>query len=356
MSSRRIDLNRRFLDNLFRRGPFERHGLVLAPDRLPVWHLGDGDYTLSSRPVRDWLPWVVENYRRDVELLEKVPHDGVPYAKLGTGTQIYASAFGAPAHLFEKDNPAAAPIAFSSEDADRIEEPDLLSCRGLVRIFELAGLVERELGKDVPLGPPDMQTGFDTACLLWDKSSLYLAMADEEERASVHRLTAKCARLLKRFLAELRRQFPQMSPLHCPHVWCPPDLGPWISNDECGAISVEAFETFALPELIDLSLSFGGLGMHCCASAEHQFESFRKIPGFYGFNRVQARQGWETILEPFGGPDGPVHVIAWIEEADMARLVRTAPPGTRFIFNRFGSDVDEAQAWLERARALVAPR
>lgn len=86
--------------------------------------------------------------------------------------------------------------------------------------------------------------------------------------------------------------------------------------------------SFALPEPIDLSQSFGGLGMPCCAWAEHPFAPFCKISGFYGFNRVQARQGWDTILALLGGADGPVHVIAWIDERDMERLIRTAPPVT----------------------------
>ena len=176
------------------------------------------------------------------------------------------------------------------------------------------------------------------------------ALPDPEEKQAVKRLAAKCARMLKTFLTELRRRFPQMSPLHCPDVWCPPALGPWVSNDECGAINTANFEEFCLPELEDLSRTFGGIGMHCCADAEHQFAAFRRIPGFYGFNRVPAKRGIDTILDTLAGPGSPVHVIAWISDDDIIRLIRAAPPETRFIFNYASPGIPEARAWLDKMR------
>ena len=74
-------------------------------------------------------------------------------------------------------------------------------------------------------------------------------------------------------------------------------MGPWLSNDECGAFSTVMFEELCLPEFVDLAETFGGLGMHCCAGAEHQFESFRKIPGFYTFNRVAAQRGYASLAD-----------------------------------------------------------
>lgn len=80
-------------------------------------------------------------------------------------------------------------------------------------------------------------------------------------------------------------------------AWAPPEMGPWLSNDECGAFSTVMFEELCLPEFVDLAETFGGLGMHCCAGAEHQFESFRKIPGFYTFNRVAAQRGYASLAD-----------------------------------------------------------
>ena len=140
-----------------------------------------------------------------------------------------------------------------------------------------------------------------------------------------------------------------------PPGWAPPEMGPWLSNDECGAFSTAMFEDFCLPELIDLSQTFGGLGMHCCADANHQFESFRKIPDFYAFNRVSARQGYTLLLDHLCGHSGPVHVLAWISDEDIDFLIRNAPEGTRFIPVFSGSRDEDAKPCLERMRAL-SPR
>ena len=112
------------------------------------------------------------------------------------------------------------------------------------------------------------------------------------------------------------------------------------------------FEEFCLPELVDLAETFGGLGMHCCADAEHQFESFRKIPNFYAFNRTAAQRGYSPLLDHFVGPSAPIHVIAWISEEDIEYLIKTAADGTRFIFKLFAQNSEDAKQWLERMRKL----
>jgi hypothetical protein len=199
-----------------------------------------------------------------------------------------------------------------------------------------------------------MQTGFDTAALIWEKENFLRAMADPQEKDAVKRLSGKCAGLLKQFLREFRQEFGRCSPCHCPDVWAPPEMGPWVSNDECGAFSTRMFEEFCLPELLDLTQTFGGLGMHCCASAEHQFLAFRRIPNFYAFNRVAARQGYRPILGPLGGADGPVHVLGWLSAEESEGLIQQAPEGTRFIFNLLGATLEDAKAWLERMRTASA--
>ena len=282
--------------------------------------------------------------------------DGVPYARMNTATHIYAAAFGCPVHLYGDTNPCALPLVRTAAEADRLEVPDIWKSRHLVRIFEVARAVRDRLGPDAPLGPPDVQTGFDTACLVWNKEDLYLAMMEEEGRAAVRRLADKCATLLSGFLAAWREEFPQSSPCHCPDVWAPPELGPWVSNDECGALSTPMFEELCLPELLALSRRFGSLGMHCCASAEHQFESFKRIPGLYAFNRVAAKQGYAPLVEHFAGPRDPVHVLAWVTEEQIRALLAEATPDMRFIFVKGDMERDDARRWLDSMRRLHGKR
>jgi hypothetical protein len=352
----RVAQNQAFLANLFAHGPFERHGLVCHPPQIPVYDGPDNDFTTSRRPVADWVPWAVENYQRKVRLLDAVPHDGVPTCDMSTGTQIFAAAFGCEVHRSPDTNPCALPLVTTAAEADALPEPDIWSCPSLYRVFELADAVRRELGPDVPLGPPDKQTGFDTACLVWEKTGIYMAMLTEGEKEAVKRLTGKCARLLIRFIQALREEFPTMTMRGCPGVWTPPSMPPWFSNDECGAFGTDLFEEFCLPELKELSEAFGGLGMHCCADADHQFPLFREIPNFYAFNRVPAKQGkrgFAPMLEELAGPDGPVHVLAWISDEQTEALVREAPAGTRFVFAKKGVGPEDAAAWLETMRARI---
>jgi hypothetical protein len=345
--------NESALRNLYT-GASHRPAFVCTPPQIQVYEHPDYDYTTSKKPVSGWLAQVVENYSRQVKYSAALSDDSVPCARLTTGTHLYAAAFGCPVHHYPDSPPAAQPLVSTAQEADKLETPQISGSPSLYRVFELAYLVQKELGPDVFLGPPDMQTGFDTAALIWEKTDFLRAMADPEEKEAVKRLSAKCAQLFKQFLLEFRREFPHCSPCHCPEVWAPPELGPWVSNDECGAFSTPMFEEFCLPELIDLSQTFGSLGMHCCAGAEHQFRSFRKIPNLYAFNRVAASKGYGPILDPLGGPDGPVMVLGWISEDEITQLMAKARPGTRFIFNLLGEPLPAASSWLDRMRAAAA--
>jgi len=60
-----------------------------------------------------------------------------------------------------------------------------------------------------------------------------------------------------------------------------------LSEDEVGAISQRMFDALFMPELAELSARYGGLGMHCCAHARHQWPGFRRIPGLRLLNLVQ---------------------------------------------------------------------
>ncbi len=351
--SSRLARNRALHRDLFARQAAARHAFVVQPASRPIWEVGD--FTTSERPIAEFVPWVVETYRRWVMISEAAGDDAVPFARPSTGTHLYAVCFGAKPHFYPDNNPYAEALVANAAEADRIAEPALENCRPLMRVFELAAAVRRELGPEVTLGPPDMQTGFDTACILWDKTDLLCAMVERPE--AVQRLAGTCARLLRRFIAAYRREFPNNTFGHCPSTWVPPEFGPWVSNDECGVMSPAMFETFCLPELVELSKTFGSVGMHCCANAQHQFELFRRIPNFYAFNRVPTGVGWEgdNALQALGGGAGPVMVPGWCSPGNVTALLRLAPRGTRFIFNSCGlEDPGAARQWLDAVQVAAA--
>ncbi len=346
-----VEDNAAFLTNLFLKGPFEGHGIMCTPPGTPSYQSDLGDYTVSERPISEWVPQRVEDYRRQIEYLELEGNHAVPRARLGCGTHLYAAAFGCAVHQSREDNPFALPLVHGAEEADQLAEPKVWEQRPLTRVFELADALRTELGDEVYLSPPDVQSGFDTACLVWDKASLLVAMLTEPD--AVKRLVGKCASLLRSFLGELRKEFPMLSPAHCPDVWAPPDLAPWLSNDECGVFNTACFEEFCLPELVEFAETFGGMGMHCCADAEHQFESFKKIPGFYALHRHAGRRGWNVLLDYFDGPEAPVLVLDSPTVEIIEGLIRQAAPETRFLFGHCAESLDDGKDWLARVHAIA---
>lgn len=92
------------------------------------------------------------------------------------------------------------------------------------------------------------------------------------------------------------------------------------------------FEEFCLPSLIELSQTFGGMFMHCCANADHQYRSFQKIPNLRGLNRVfQYPPGPGPAIRAFAGRT--VLVDAWMGEAQFTELLDLAQPASRYLFN-----------------------
>ncbi len=340
----RVARNKRFLTDLFA-GPFRGHAIIMDPEpTAPGW---PGDFTCSERPVRDWVPWALRDYEAQCERLEALDDDNVPSVEVHTGTQIFAAAFGCPVHIFEGSNAGARPLVTTAEEADRLPEP-ALDTPPLDRVWEFAEEVQRRAGRGVPIRVPDVQSPFDIAALIWNKEDLFQALYDNP--GAVQRLVGKCHRLLDAFLREFERRIPGCSFCHYPRAWAPPELGCWLSEDEAGSLSTAMFEEFCLPSLLDLSRAFGGLFMHCCATADHQYASFRKIPNLRGLNRVFQTPGPRPAIEAFSG--ATVLMITGTDEPGIHELLQMARPDTRFLFNLAAQRPEEARRTYERLRAL----
>ncbi len=340
-----IARNRQKLTDLFA-GPFPGHAITFG---YPMATRPDvADLAVSDLPLRDWLPWGEENFARMSAQQAALGDDTVPTASLWTGTELFAAAFGCPVHLYDDAMPPAAqPLVRTAAEADALPEPTL-DVRPLARVFEFATLLRERLGPDVPIGVPDFQSPFDIAALIWRKEDLFVALLEEPD--AVRRLVDKCHRLLKSFYTAYIGAFPTVNLCHCPTAWAPPELGVWLSEDEAGSLSTPIFEEFCLPSLVDLSDTFGGLFMHCCATADHQYASFRRIPRLRGLNRVFQTPGPRPAIDTFSGHS--VLIMAWHSEEEIYQMLRWAHPDTRFLFNpNAPATLDETKALLDRLRA-----
>lgn len=339
----RIEANQSYLRDLFS-GPFRGHAILmdsLAPDK-PC----PGDFVAPQQPGMDWLGYHQEHYRRMLACSEAIGDDAVPYVKVHTGTQLFASAFGCDVHIFPNDPPSARPLVRTAAEADRLPQPTI-EAEPLAKVFEFAEQLRRRLGPDVPISVPDIQSPFDVAALIWNKEDFFVAMVETPD--AVKRLAAKCHKLLAEFLVEFRRQFPNCNYCHCPYAWAPPELGCWLSEDEVGSMSAAMFEEFSLPILVDLSRQFGGLFVHCCATADHQYENFKKIPNLRGLNRVFQTPGPRPAIETFEGHTVFMH--AWHPLEYVEAMLDLARPHTRFLFNMPYQPLDDARRTFERLRS-----
>jgi hypothetical protein len=338
----KIERNKRFLAELFA-GPFPGHAIVMDATGNPEASLGD--FAIVDEPEERWLKHYVGQYEARARYTEALDDDSVPYVNLNTNTGIFAAAFGCPIHVYAAaTNAAARPVVSTAAGADALDEPTL-EAPTLRRVFRMAELLREELGPDAPIGVPDIQSPFDVASLVWNKEDFFVALLTDPD--AVKRLIGKTLRLLESFLAEFARRIGNVSFCHCPNAWAPAELGVWLSEDEAGSVSCEMFEEFCLPSLVHLSESFGGMFVHCCAAADHQYGQFKKIPNLRALNRVFQAPGPRPAFDAFGSR---VFMVAWTSEQDCCKLLELARPETRFLFNMGGMALGEARDVLGRMR------
>ena len=113
-------------------------------------------------------------------------------------------------------------------------------------------------------------------------------------------------------------------------------------------MSVAMFEDFCVPTLASLSESFGGIFIHCCATADHQYGNVRKIPNLRGLNRVFQAPGPRPAIEAFSGQT--VLMMAWMAEEQIHELLEMALPDTRYLFDMSGLDLETAKGLPARLR------
>jgi hypothetical protein len=114
--------------------------------------------------------------------------------------------------------------------------------------------------------------------------------------------------------------------------------GMTLSEDEVGEISAGMFEEFCLEPLNRLSRRYGGIGIHCCANARHQYEHFAKVEGLRLVNFIQPPDVTKQAYALFAQKAAQMHQwcgdgapsMQWRDHfPDDARVVLTCNADTR---------------------------
>jgi hypothetical protein len=326
------------------RGPFLFHvnfpmpewekGLPPAP---PLW-----PDKAKERVERRWGEFQIARRKA-----EAVADDRVPFLSNVSGTEIFAEAFGCRVHRPGDDMPFALPRVHSAAEADALRTPEL-SNSSLAYLFDMADELFRRGGPDTVMKPVDIQSPMDIVALIWDKADLFCAMVEAPD--AVKALAGKVRALLVSFFDEWFGRYGTTFVSHYPDYVM--HGGITMSVDEVGALNPEMFREFFRDELVSLAGHFGGLGIHCCADARHQWENFRELPGLKVMNHNappvrDAREYLRDALQFYG--DRVVQVpVGWTPDGDPGTWPAQFPEGARVVF--------EVPAPTESMAAAIADR
>ena len=217
------------------------------------------------------VAWALADYRWRMDALAWLDDDAVPYLDPFTGTEIFAEAFGCTVHRSGDNMPFALPLINDARQLRTLKKPRLEDS-SLMAIFDIADSLKRA-EPDALMRLPDVQSPFDIAALIWEKSDFFAALM--EEPAVVRELVAMTTALLTEFLDEWFRRYGTEFAAHFPDYYMP--YGITLSEDECGCLSADTFREFCLDSLNGLAGRYGRIGIHCCANSRHQWDNFQSI-------------------------------------------------------------------------------
>ncbi|MDP7673766.1 MAG: uroporphyrinogen decarboxylase family protein [Dehalococcoidia bacterium] len=289
------------------------------------------------------IEWAWESYQRHFERTVWLHDDSIPCLNPFTGTEIFAEAFGCPVHCPEDNMPFALPLIRSASEVAQLRVPSL-DVPALATLFEIADELQRRAGPKATMKLVDIQSPMDIVALIWDKNDLYTALIEAPE--AVKELAAKVRELLITFLDEWFARYGREFIAHYPAYYMP--CGITLSEDEVGAVSEEMFIEFYLPELVELSEQYGGIGMHCCADATHQWKSFKKIPNLRMLNLVQPVEELRKAYQSFATDVPQMH--SWCGRGPAWTWPQQYPEAARVVMSINASTREEALELVEKVR------
>jgi len=280
-------------------------------------------------------------YERQMARMEWLRDDSLPHLSPYTGTEIFAEAFGCSVYRPDDTMPFALPMISEAGQVAAIRVPKV-SNTPLAMLFEIADELRRRAGDDALMKLVDIQSPMDIAALIWDKNAFYMALYDTPE--AVRELAAKVKELLVAFQDAWFARYGQEFIAHYPSYYMPD--GFTLSEDEVGIVSKDVFVDLFLRELIELSEHYGGLGVHCCAHAKHQWANFLRIPNLRLLNLVQPEDVLKQAWQFFGDRVPQMH--SWSGEGPAWTWPAQYPEGTRMVLQVQANSRDEALELSDR--------
>lgn len=336
----------------------ERWRRLLASEAGPgfVFHVNcrELDRQLPEAPPYwpDRIPQRIEYakklYEHQAEAARWLHDDRIPHLSIMTSTEIFAEALGCDVRRPKHTNPFALPRIQSADQVDQLTVPEL-SHSTLAPLLEMANELHDFSGGQVPLRMVDVQSPLDIVALVWDKADLFIAMM--EDPPAVQQAVRIARQLMADFFDEWFQRFGTEFVAHYPAYFM--DGGITLSEDEIGSLSPAMFDQYVLDELAWLSDRYGGIGIHCCADARHQWPGLARVPGLklLNLNCPPTRKPEEYINEAyrfFADVAAQMH-IGWNPPISIAEQTALAP---RLILEFSVETGDEAKALCDTLNAM----
>lgn len=270
------------------------------------------------------IEWAWEKYLKQRERAAWLDDDAIPHLDVYTGTEIFAEAFGCKVHRANDKFPFALPLISKAAEVSRLRVPGLdTPC--LEVLFEIADELRARAGSDALVKMVDVQSPMGIAALIWEKRGFYTALLDSPE--AVQELADKVKQLLVAFLDAWFSRYGTELLAHCQDCYLP--SGMTLSEDEIGSVSKDVCEEFFLPHLAELSDRYGGIGIHCCANARHQWEGIRRTRGLKLLNLVQPPAVLREAYSYFASAAAQVH--SWCGDGDPLSWIDQWPGEARVV-------------------------
>ncbi|MBM3277510.1 MAG: hypothetical protein FJY95_05445 [Candidatus Handelsmanbacteria bacterium] len=291
------------------------------------------------------VEWAWQRYQAQLERLAWLEDDSLPHLDVYTGTEIFAAAFGCPVHRPEDQMPFALPLIRRASQVSSLRVPSLDE-PGLALLLGMADELRARAGPRALLKLVDIRSPMDIAALIWDKSSFYAALLEAPE--AVRELAAKVKELLTAFLDEWFARYGREYLAHYPDYYM--EGGITLSEDEIGAVGPQVYAELFHPELVELSGRYGGIGVHCCAHARHQWAGLASLPELRLLNLVQPPPVLASAYGYLAARAGQMH--SWCGDGDVLTWAESLPAGSRVVLQAPAANLREAEALVERFRSL----
>ena len=335
-----IDARKRRWRDLYRDEGRRKLVFKVLPDKdtpprpLPLPHL-----------KQERIEWAWGRYERAMERMAWLADDALPFLNPYTGTEIFAAALGCRVATPDNDMPFALPIVRTAAEASKLPagDPDAAPLR---LVFEIADELRRRSGSGALMALPDIQSPMDITALIWDKTDLFCAMVTEPQ--AVKELAAKTLQLLTGFLDEWFARYGPELIGHYPQYYFP--RGVTVSEDEIGSVSEAMFDEFFLPSLRLLADRYGGIGIHCCAGARHQWAGLKRIDGLRLMNICQPAE-IAREAHAFFSPEIAHHHYGWTPDGPPRTWPPQFPEGARVVIELHEDDRHKAAELAEKLNA-----